>query len=197
LTSDAIVAVDAGALSGPTNLRTKDTRRAPRVTEQPGRTPSSPATGPPLRLSSAIITADGSRSRDRGPCRLLQLKLSVSARVLGGFDILLATTSKSREGAASSRAETPTAECLELQINPITLDSLPHLIHLSGRILSPHRDETAGRSYTLVLTFSNGSSTAMFWSTTFEVPRSPLVESRWHLTVPFNHSLTPTPPPCT
>ena len=34
------------------------------------------------------------------------------------------------------------------------------------------------------------------WSTTFEVPRSPLVDSRWHLTVPFSHSLRPAAPPC-
>ncbi|GAA5141861.1 hypothetical protein GCM10023320_81440 [Pseudonocardia adelaidensis] len=165
--------------------------------EQPGSTPSSPATGLPLKLSSATITADGSRYLDLEPDHLLQLKLSISARVLGGFDILLATTDKSRESAADSSENIPGTERLELHINSILLSSLPRLIHLSGRSLAAHHDDAAPRSYTLTLIFSAGSDTAMFWSTTFDVPRSPLVDSRWHLTVPFSHSLTPAGPPHT
>jgi hypothetical protein len=159
------------------------------VSEQPGFTPSSPVTSPPLKLSSAIVTADGSRSRDLGADRLLQLNLSVSARVLGGLDILLATTDKPGESAADSCEEIQASEHLELHINPILLSSVPRLIHLSGRSLRAHHDEAAAvRSYTLTLTFSDGSATAKFWSTTFDVPRSPLVDSRWHLTVPFSRS---------
>jgi hypothetical protein len=167
------------------------------VSEQPGFTPSSPVTSLPLKLSSAIITADGSRSRDLEPDRLLQLELSISVRVLGGIEIMLATTDKSRESAVNSPEEIPAAERLELHINSILLSSLPGVIHLSGRSLSAHHDEAAARSYTLTLTFSDGSATAKFWSTTLEVPRSPLVDSRWHLTVPFSHSLTPAAPPYT
>jgi hypothetical protein len=165
------------------------------VSEQPGFTPSSPVTSRPLKLSSAIITADGNRSRDLGPDRLLQLKLSISARVLGGFDILLATTDKSGESTVNAREAIPAAERLELHVNAILLSSVPRLIHLSGRSLGAHHDEAAVRSYTLTLTFSDGSATAKFWRTTFEVPRSPLVDSTWHLTVPFSHSLTPAAPP--
>jgi hypothetical protein len=167
------------------------------VSEQPGFTPNSPVTSRPLKLASAIITADRNRSRDLEPDHLLQLDLSISARVLGGFDILLATTDKSREGAVNSPEEIPATERLELHINPILLSSLPRLIHFSGRSLSAHHDQAAARSYTVTLTFSDRSATAQFWSTTFEVPPSPLVDSRWHLTVPFSHSLAPAAPPCT
>ncbi|OLS99461.1 hypothetical protein BJF90_08020 [Pseudonocardia sp. CNS-004] len=158
------------------------------MSEQPGGTPRSPVPRLPLKLSSAIVRADGSRSRDLGADRLLQLKLSISARVLGGLDILLATTDKPGESAANSREEIPAAEHLELHINPILLSSVPRLIHLAGRSLGAHDDEAALRSYTLTLTFSDGNATAKFWSTTFDVPRSPLVGSAWHLTVPFSRS---------
>lgn len=161
------------------------------MSEQRGFMPSSPVGGLPLKLSSAIITADGSRSRDFEPDRLLQLELSISVRVLGEFEIVLASTDKSGEGAANSSEEIPVAERRELHINPILLSLLPDVIHLSGRSHGPHHDEAAARSYTLTLTFSDGSATAKSWSTTFEVPRSPLVDSRWHLTVPFSHSVTP------
>lgn len=161
------------------------------MSEQLGFMPSSPVTSLPLKLSSAIITADGNRSRDLEPDRLLQLELSISVRVLGEIEIVLATTDKSGEGAGNSRKEIPAAERRELHINSILLSSLPGVLHLSGRSHGAHHDEAAARSYTLTLTFSDGSATAKFWSTTFEVPRSPLVDSRWHLTVPFSHSLTP------
>jgi hypothetical protein len=141
-----------------------------------------------LKLSSAIVRADRSRSRDLGADRLLQLKLSISARVLGGLDILLATTDKPGESAANSSEEIPAAEHLELHINPILLSSVPRLIHLAGRSPGVHDGEAAVRSYTLTLTFSDGNATAKFWSTTFDVPRSPLVGSTWHLTVPFSRS---------
>ena len=167
------------------------------MSEQPGFTPSSPGTPLPLKLSSAIITADSSQSRDVEPDHLLQLELSISVRVLRAIDVMLATTDKSRESAVNSPDEIPAAERLELHINPILLSSLPGVIHLSGRSPSAHHDEAAARSYTLTLTFSDGSATAKFWSMTFEVPRSPLVDSRWHLTVPFSHSLTPAAPPYT
>jgi len=165
------------------------------VSEQPGFTPSSPAIGLALKLSSAVITTDGSRSRDREPDHLLRLNLSLSARVLGGIDILLATTKKSRVCAVNSAEEIPATERLEMHINSILLSSLPRLIHLSGRDLGAHHDEA--RAYTLTLSFSDGSAIAKFWSTPFEVPASPLIDSEWHLTVPFNHSLTPAPSPCT
>jgi hypothetical protein len=158
---------------------------------------SSPVTGLPPKLSSAIITADGSRPRDLEPDGLWQLKLSISARVLGGIDILLATTDKSRDCPVPSLEDAPAKERLALHINPILLSSLPRLIHLSGRSRRVHHDEAAARSYTLTLTFSNGSTTAKFWRTTFDVPRSPLVDSSWHLAVPFDHSLTTAAPPCT
>lgn len=164
------------------------------MSEQPGFTPSSPVTSLPLKLSSAVITADGSQSGDLEPDRLSQLKLSISARVLGGLDVLLATTDKSSEGVVSSPGEVPGTARLELHINSILLSSLPRLIHLSGRSLGAHHDEARAPSYTLMLTFSDGSSTAKLWSTRFEVPRSPLSDSRWHLTVPFSHSLTPSAP---
>ncbi|MHA6616691.1 hypothetical protein [Pseudonocardia sp. DLS-67] len=167
------------------------------MSEQPGFTPSSPVTGLPLKLSSAVITADGSRSEDLEPDRLLELKLSISARVLGGLDVLLATTGKSGEGVVGSPEEIPGTARLELHINSISLSSLPRLIHLSGRSLGAHHDEARAPSYTLMLTFSDGSAIAKLWSTRFEVPRSPLSDSRWHLTVPFSHSLTPPAPPRT
>jgi hypothetical protein len=187
----AMIGVSAASWPDVTHHGTENTRRATTVSEEPGFTPSSPVTGLPLTLSSAVITADGSRSRDLEPDHLLQLRLSISARVLGGLDILLATTDKSREGAANSPEELPAAERLELHVNSISLSSLPRLIHLSGRGLSAPHDEAAATAYTLTLTFSDGSAAASSWSTTFEVPRSPLVDSRWHLTVPFSHSLTP------
>lgn len=167
------------------------------MSEQPGSTPGSPVTGLPLKLSSAVVTAGGTRSHDPEPGRLQQLKLSISARVLGGLDVLLATTDKPRAGAVDSHAQAPATKRLELHVNSVSLDSLPRLIHLSGRSLGTLDDEAAAAAYTLTLTFSGGSAAAMSWSTTFEVPRSPLVDSRWHLTVPFSHSLTPATPPRT
>ncbi|MCE7003709.1 hypothetical protein LWC34_12855 [Kibdelosporangium philippinense] len=149
--------------------------------EQPGSTPGSPVGSRPLKLSSAIITADGS---DHEPDRLSHLELSISACVLSEMEIMLATTGKSGKGAHTT-AEIPAAEHLELNINSVLLSSLPGALHLSGR----SHDEAAARWYQLTLTFSDGSATAMVWSTTFEVPRSPLVDSRWRLTVPFSHSL--------
>lgn len=160
------------------------------MSEQLDFMPSSPVTSRPLKLSSAIITTDGSRSRDLEPDRLLQLELWISVRVLGEFEIVLATTGKSGEGAANPPEEIPAADCLDLHINSILLSLLPDVLHLSGRATA-RATTTLRRSYTLTLTFSDGSATAKLWSTTFEVPRSPLVDSRWHLTVPFGHSLTP------
>lgn len=177
-TTGAIIDVTAASWPDATNHRAKNTRRAITVSTQPRFAPSSPDTSLPLKLSSAIITADGSP-------------------VLGGLDVLLATTDKSRESAVNSPEEIPATKRLELHVNSVSLDSLPRLIHLSGRSLSAHHDEAAAPSYTLTLTFSGGSAADMFWSTTFEVPRSPLVDSRWLLTVPFSHSLTPAAPPCT
>ncbi|GAA0907040.1 hypothetical protein [Pseudonocardia zijingensis] len=165
--------------------------------QQPEPTLSASATGLPLKLSSATVTADGSRYRDLEPDHLVQLELSISARVLGGFDILLATTGTSGGGADDPSENVPGTERLELHINSILLSSLPRLIHLSGRSRAAHHGEAAARSYTLTLIFSTGSDTGWFWSTEFEVPRSRLVDSRWHLTLPFSHSLTPTDPPRT
>lgn len=65
-----------------------------------------------LKLSSAVITAD-SPTWDR----LLLHRVSVSAPVLRDFEVVLATTRKSRE-AAGPPAEVPPAEHLELQTNP-------------------------------------------------------------------------------
>ncbi|MFC0109567.1 hypothetical protein [Kibdelosporangium aridum] len=149
------------------------------MSEQPG-------SSRPLKLSSAIITAEDSPSRDLEPDRLVHLEPSISACVLGEMEVMLATTEK-----AADSAEIPAAERLELHINPILLSSLPDVLHLTGRSPGAHHDEPAARSFTLTLTFSDGSASAMVWSTTFEVPRSPLVDSLWHLTVPFSHSLTP------
>lgn len=158
--------------------------------EQLGSIPSAPVTSLPLKLSSAIITSDGSRCRELGPRSPLQLELSISVRVLGGFEIVLATTSKSRGSADDSLQEIPAAERCELHVNPILLSLVPDVIHLSGRGHGPHCDEAAARSYTLTLTFSDGSATTRYWSTTFKVPRSRLVDSTWRQTVPFSHSLT-------
>ena len=165
------------------------------MSEHPSFTPSSPIIGLPLKLSAAIITTDRSRARDSGPDHLRQLKLSLSARVLGGIDILLATTTQSGDCAVNSAEEISATERLEMHINSILLSSLPRLIHLSGRSLGEHND--GARAYTLTLSFSDGSAITKSWSTPFEVPRSPLIDSEWHLTVPFNHSLTPASSPCT
>lgn len=154
------------------------------MSEQRGFMPSPPVAGLPLTLSSAIVTADGGR-----PDRLVRLELSISVRVLGEFEIVLASTGKSGEGAADSAEEIPVAERRELHVNPILLSLLPDVIHLAGRSHGPHHDEAAARSYTLTLTFSDGSATGMLWSTTFEVPGSPLVDSSWHLTVPLHKEI--------
>lgn len=151
------------------------------MSEHPGSMPSSPVTGLALKLSSAIITAV---EHDR----LSQLELSISVRVLGEFDIMLATTDESGEGAAKPSQEIPATEGRKLRINSILLSLLPGVIQLSGRSRGTHHDETAARSFTLTLTFSDGSATAMLWSTTFEVPHSTLADSRWQLTVPFNQA---------
>jgi hypothetical protein len=74
-----------------------------------------------LKPSSAVITADGSRSRELEPGRISQLKLAISARVPRGLDILLATTGKSSERAVDSPAATPGTERRELHINSILL----------------------------------------------------------------------------
>ncbi|MCO1661190.1 hypothetical protein [Pseudonocardia humida] len=79
----------------------------------------------------------------------MQLELSISARVLGSFDVLLATTDKSRGSTDDSSENVSGAERLELRINSILLSSLPCLIHLSGRSLAAHHDEAAAPSYTL------------------------------------------------
>lgn len=138
--------------------------------------------GVPLKLSAAIITADAGETDG-----LSALELSISARVLSGFDIMLATTRKPDDGAPGTGA----TRHLELHINSILLSSLPRLIHLSGRSPGAHHDDAAARSYTLTMTFSDGSPTARSWSTTFEVPRSSATDSRWHLTVPFSPSSHP------
>ncbi|MFI5613275.1 hypothetical protein [Amycolatopsis sp. NPDC051903] len=159
------------------------------MSEQLGFTPSSPVTGLPLKLASAVITADGSGFRDLD--HLLPLELSISAQVLGDIEIMLATTHEHAEGPTSSTEEGPAAPRCELHINSILLSSMPDVLHLAGRSHGSHPDEAGARSYTLTLSFSGGSATEMVWSTTFEVPRSPAVDSRWHLTVPFSHSLMP------
>jgi hypothetical protein len=151
--------------------------------------PSSPVPRLPLALSSATVTADGTRSLDPG--LVPQLELTISVRLLENFDIVLATTEKPREDAVRSAAEIAATGRRELHINPVLLSLLPDVMTLTGRSHSPN-DDGAARSYTLTLTFSDGSATAQLWSTTFEVPRAPLVGSIWHLTVPFDHSVTPT-----
>jgi hypothetical protein len=135
--------------------------------------PTSPVTGHPLALSSATVTADGTSSPDL-------LDLSISVRILGDFEIELATIE-----------EMPTAERRELRIIPLLLSMLPDVMHLAGRNRGPRQDDAAPRSYTLTLTFSDGSAATQSWSTTFEVPRSPVADSIWHLTVPFGHSVAP------
>lgn len=157
------------------------------MSEQPGFVPSPPVTRLPPALSSATVTGDGTRSLD--PRLLPQLELSISVHLLEDFEIVLATTEKPGDSAAQTAA----AERRELHTNPVLLSLLPEVINLTGRSHRPHHDDAA-RSYTLTLTFSDGSATAQRWSTTFEVPRSPLADSTWHLTVPFGHPVTPTAP---
>ncbi|QRP48598.1 hypothetical protein [Amycolatopsis sp. FDAARGOS 1241] len=160
------------------------------MSEQLGFMPSAPVTSLPLKLSAAVVTGNGSRFREVEPDRFSQLELSISVHLLGGIEIMLATTHKSGEGAAGSTEDNPAAERYELHTNSILLSSMPDVIHLAGRSRGSHHDGAGARSYTLTLTFSDGNATEKFWSTTFDVPRSPLVDSTWHLTVPFTHSLT-------
>lgn len=160
------------------------------MSEQLGSVPSSPVGSLPLELSSAIITADRTRSRSPEPDRLSQLGFSISVCMLGGFEIVIAATHRSGD-AGSSPTPVPAADRLELHANSILLSSLPDVLHLSGRSLGAHHGEAAARTYTLTLTFSDGNATALFWSTTFEIPHAPRAGTRWHLTVPFSHSLRP------
>lgn len=152
------------------------------MSDQPGFTSSS-AGSRPLALSSATITAESTRSGD--PDLLLPLELSITVRILENFEIELATTERPGAAAANSPAETPAAERRELHVNPILLSLLPDVIHLTGRSQRPRHEDATARAYTLRLTFSGGSAAAQLWSTTFEVPRSPVTTSPWHLTVPF------------
>ncbi|MFF4597372.1 hypothetical protein ACQPXB_20315 [Amycolatopsis sp. CA-161197] len=162
------------------------------MSEQPGFKPISPATSLPLKLSSAIITADdSSRSHDVGIERRWPRELSISVRVLGELEVMLATSHEAPQATSGLPEASRAAEQLELQVNSIFLSSLPRVIHVSGRHHGAHLDEAATQSYRLTMTFSDGSATSMFWSTTFEVPPTPLHESRWRLNVPFSHSLTP------
>ncbi len=142
------------------------------MSKQQSSMPSSPVTRRPLALSSATLTAEDTQSVDLLP----RLELSISVRLLENFEIVLATTERSGQDAGNSPAERR-----ELHTYPILLSLLPDVIHLAGG----SHDDAAPRSYELTLTFSDGSSAAKRWSTTFEVPHSPLVDSPWHLTVPF------------
>ena len=128
--------------------------------------------GTPLTLSSAVVTAGGG-----GPDCLQRLELSVSVRVLGGLEIVLAATEESGE------AGIPAARQRVLHVNPILLSLVPDVIHLAGRGDGPGHDELAAPSYTLTLIFSDGSLTTEFWSTTFDVPPT---APGWHLKLPFD-----------
>lgn len=104
-TTGAIIDVTAASWPDATNHRAKNTRRAITVSTQPRFAPSSPDTSLPLKLSSAIITADGSP-------------------VLGGLDVLLATTDKSRESAVNSPEEIPPRAARQLCL--VGFASAPH-----------------------------------------------------------------------
>ncbi|WIX83646.1 hypothetical protein QRX50_24270 [Amycolatopsis carbonis] len=161
------------------------------MSEQLGFMPGSSVAGLPLRLSSATITGDGSRSRDHASDGLVRLELSISAHVLGEIEVMLATTHGRGERAANCAAEYSAAQGRELRINAILLSSMPDILHLAGRGGGTHHNGADAQSYTLTLTFSDGRTAESSWSTTFDVPRSPLADSTWRLTVPFSHALTP------
>jgi hypothetical protein len=168
-------------------VSSEDQESVTTVGEQLGPGPSSTVVRLPLRLASAIITVDGGRSGDCGTEDLSRLELSVSVQVLGDFEIMVAATPERGEDAVDSSEER--ARC-ELHVNSILLSSMPDVIRLAGWGHGPRHDGGLARRYALTLSFSDGVATEMFWSTTFGVPRSPWVDSRWHLTAPFSHSLS-------
>ncbi|SEF20629.1 hypothetical protein SAMN05421837_101449 [Amycolatopsis pretoriensis] len=126
-----------------------------------------PAADRALKLSSAVVTTDGGD-------HLVPWELSVSAQVLGETEIMLATTHRPGGSTADGHHE--------LHVNAILLSMIPDVIHLAGR------GAPRTGSCTLTLTFSEGDASRSAWTTTFEVPGSPLGDSTWHLTVPFGPS---------
>ncbi|RSD09215.1 hypothetical protein [Amycolatopsis eburnea] len=121
-----------------------------------------------LKLSSAVLTTtDGG---DHPP----SWELSVSAQVLGETEIMLATT----HGPGGSTADGHH----ELHVNAVLLSMIPDVLHLAGR------GAPRTGSGTLTLTFSEGGAVRSEWTTTFEVPRTPLEDPTWHLTVPFGRN---------
>jgi hypothetical protein len=125
-----------------------------------------PAADGALKLSSAVMTTDGGDH--------LPWELSISAQVLGETEIMLATTH--RPGGSTEDGHH------ELHVNAILLSVIPDVIHLVGR------GAPRTGSCTLTLTFSEGNAASSSWTTTFEVPSSPLEDSTWRLTVPFGRS---------
>ncbi|WIV56322.1 hypothetical protein [Amycolatopsis nalaikhensis] len=134
------------------------------MTEQPGFAARSAGA---LKLSSAVLTTDGGD-------HLAPWELSISAQVLGETEIMLATTHRPGGSAADGRHE--------LHVNGVLLSMIPDVLHLAGRGV-PRTG-----SCTLTLTFSEGGAVGSEWTTTFEVPSSPLEDSTWHLTVPFGRN---------
>jgi len=136
------------------------------VTEQLGFAARPVAEGA-LKLSSAVVTADGGDP-------LPPWELSISAQVLGETEIMLATTHRAGGRTADGRHE--------LHVNAILLSMIPDVIHLAGR------GAPRTGSCTLTLTFSEGDAVRREWTTTFRVPGSPLDDATWHLTVPFGRN---------
>jgi hypothetical protein len=143
-----------------------DREKGTTVTEQLGFAARSAADGA-LKLSSAVLTTDGGDP-------LLPWELSISAQVLGETEIMLATTHRPGGSTADGHHE--------LHVNAILLSMIPDVLHLAGR------GAPRSGSCTLTLTFSEGDAARSEWTTTFEVPSSPLEDSTWHLTVPFGRN---------
>jgi hypothetical protein len=156
------------------------------VTEQLGLPARSPADGA-LKLSSAVITAGGSGPHDLECDPLLPWELSISAQVLGEIEIMLATTHRPAGSTEDTGAANRAGGQHELHVNSVLLSLIPDVIHLVGRGLGAPRNGGA-RSYTLTLTFSEGTGARSSWTTTFQVPRSPIEDSTWRLSVPFGRS---------
>lgn len=136
------------------------------MTEQLGFAARPPADGA-LKLSSAVVTPAGDDP-------LLPWELSISALVLGETEIMLATTHRPGGSTADDHHE--------LHVNAILLSMIPDVLHLAGRG-APRTGPC-----TLTLTFSEGDVARSEWTTTFDVPSSPLEDSPWHLTVPFGRN---------
>ena len=153
------------------------------MTEQLGLAARSPADGD-LKLSSAVITAGGSGPHDH----LLPGELSISAQVLGEIEIMLATTHRPGGSTEDTCAANRAGGQHELHVNSVLLSLIPDVIHVVGRGFDVPRNGSGARSYTLTLTFSEGSAARSSWTTTFEVPSSPSEGSPWRLSVPFGGS---------